>query len=52
MSFLFGRKQRPNTVDLSKQAKDFILKLDGPGGAAKVYILFAHWKVTSELWMS
>ncbi|KAG4028372.1 hypothetical protein MFRU_022g00900 [Monilinia fructicola] len=35
MSFLFGRKQRPNTVDLSKQAKDFILKLDGPGGAAK-----------------
>ncbi|RAL67231.1 hypothetical protein DID88_008005 [Monilinia fructigena] len=35
MSFLFGRKQRPNTVDLSKQAKDLILKLDGPGGAAK-----------------
>lgn len=39
MSFLFGRKPRPNTVDLSKQAKDLILKLDGPGGAAKVYLL-------------
>ncbi|KAM3069641.1 Hym1p [Clarireedia jacksonii] len=35
MSFLFGRKPRPNTVDLSKQAKDLILKIDGPGGAAK-----------------
>ncbi|CAD6449216.1 43561720-0fcd-45ee-9c9f-511509d3e91e [Sclerotinia trifoliorum] len=35
MSFLFGRRPRPNTVDLSKQAKDLILRLDGPGGAAK-----------------
>lgn len=37
MSFLFGRKQRPNTVDLSKQAKELILKLDGPGGTTKVF---------------
>ncbi|CAG8978089.1 hypothetical protein HYALB_00000761 [Hymenoscyphus albidus] len=35
MSFLFGRRPRTNTVDLSKQAREQILKLDGPGGAAK-----------------
>ncbi|EKD14654.1 uncharacterized protein L3040_000177 [Drepanopeziza brunnea f. sp. 'multigermtubi'] len=35
MSFLFGRRPRTNTVDLSKLAKDQISKLDGPAGAAK-----------------
>ncbi|CZS97404.1 conidiophore development protein hymA [Rhynchosporium agropyri] len=35
MSFLFGRRPRTNTVDLPKQAKDQIQKLDGPSGAAK-----------------
>lgn len=35
MSFLFGRRPRTNTVDLPKQAKEQITKLDGPGGAAK-----------------
>ncbi|KAI0484634.1 Mo25-like protein [Xylariaceae sp. FL0804] len=36
MSFLFGRaRTRTNTIDLSKQAKDHVLKLDGAGGAAK-----------------
>lgn len=37
MSFLFGRaRARTNTVDLPKQAKEQIVKLDGPGGTAKV----------------
>ncbi|PSS22109.1 hypothetical protein M430DRAFT_34105 [Amorphotheca resinae ATCC 22711] len=35
MSFLFGRRPRTNTVDLPKQAKEQLSKLDGPGGAAK-----------------
>ncbi|KAJ1338276.1 Mo25-like [Microdochium nivale] len=36
MSFLFGRgRARTNTLDLSKQARDHILKLDGPAGPAK-----------------
>ncbi|KAI0403029.1 Mo25-like protein [Xylaria palmicola] len=36
MAFLFGRgRSRTNTIDLSKQAKDHVLKLDGPGGPAK-----------------
>jgi len=35
MSFLFGRRPRTNTVDLPKQAKEQITRLDGPGGAAK-----------------
>ncbi|KAH7040395.1 Mo25-like protein [Microdochium trichocladiopsis] len=36
MSFLFGRgRTRTNTLDLSKQARDHVLKLDGPGGPAK-----------------
>jgi hypothetical protein len=36
MSFLFGRRPRTNTVDLPKQAKEQISKLDGPGDAVKV----------------
>lgn len=37
MSFLFGRNRaRPSTVDLPKQARDLVIKLDGPSGAAKV----------------
>jgi calcium binding protein 39 len=36
MSFLFGRRPRTNTVDLPKQAKEQISKLDGPGATAKV----------------
>ena len=36
MSFLFGRRPRTNTVDLPKQAKEQISKLDGSGAAAKV----------------
>ena len=39
MSFLFGRRPRTNTVDLPKQAKEQISKLDGPGGTVKVRIL-------------
>ncbi|KAI0547346.1 Mo25-like protein [Xylaria scruposa] len=36
MAFLFGRgRTRTNTIDLSKQAKDHVLRLDGPGGPAK-----------------
>lgn len=36
MSFLFGRaRTRTNTLDLSKQARDHVLKLDGAGGAGK-----------------
>jgi calcium binding protein 39 len=41
MSFLFGRRPRTNTVDLPKQAKEQISKLDGPAGAAKVGALLA-----------
>lgn len=37
MSFLFGRNRtRPSTVDLPKQARDYVTKLDGPNGQAKV----------------
>lgn len=40
MAFLFGRgRTRTNTIDLSKQAKDHVLKLDGAGGPAKVTII-------------
>jgi len=42
MSFLFGRRPRTNTVDLPKQAREQISKLDGPGGAAKVRYLFTE----------
>ncbi|KAF8852409.1 conidiophore development protein-like protein hymA [Acephala macrosclerotiorum] len=35
MSFLFGRRPRASTVDLPKQAKELIVKLDGPAGPAK-----------------
>ncbi|KAF3766328.1 Mo25-like protein [Cryphonectria parasitica EP155] len=36
MSFLFGRNRaRPSTVDLPKQARDYVTKLDGPAGPAK-----------------
>ncbi|KAG0651742.1 Conidiophore development [Hyphodiscus hymeniophilus] len=35
MSFLFGRRPRTNTVDLPKQAKEQISRLDGPGAAVK-----------------
>ncbi|KAI0973149.1 Mo25-like protein [Xylaria arbuscula] len=36
MAFLFGRgRSRTNTIDLSKQAKDHVLRLDGPGGPTK-----------------
>lgn len=35
MSFFFKSRTRTNTVDLPKQAKEHITKLDGPGGAAK-----------------
>ena len=47
MSFLFGRRPRTNTVDLPKQAKEQIPKLDGPGGAAKVTYL--SWKGVSRV---
>lgn len=40
MSFLFGRgRARASTVDLPKQAKEQIQRLDGPGGAAKVELI-------------
>ncbi|KAI0025838.1 Mo25-like protein [Xylariomycetidae sp. FL0641] len=36
MAFLFGRgRNRPNTIDLAKQAKEHVVKLDGMGGPAK-----------------
>ncbi|KAL7624732.1 Hym1p [Parahypoxylon ruwenzoriense] len=36
MSFLFSRgRTRTNTLDLSKQAREHVLKLDSPGGPAK-----------------
>ena len=47
MAFLFGRgKTRTNTIDLAKQAKDHVYRLDGPGGPAKVYAT-----VFSRLWL-
>ncbi len=37
MSFLFGRaKPKVNTAELPKQAKDILLKIETPAGAAKV----------------
>lgn len=46
MSFLFGRNRaRPSTVDLPKQARDSVTKLeklDGPSGQAKVKCAGTH----------
>lgn len=46
MSFLFGRNRaRPSTVDLPKQARDSVTKLeklDGPSGQAKVTCAGRH----------
>lgn len=46
MSFLFGRNRaRPSTVDLPKQARDSVTKLeklDGPSGQAKVRCASRH----------
>jgi len=37
MSFLFGRaRARTNAIDLPRQAKEHVVKLEGPQGAAKV----------------
>ncbi|KAK7442105.1 hypothetical protein Landi51_09745 [Colletotrichum acutatum] len=36
MSFLFGRARTRPAVDLPKQARDHVTKLEGPNGAAKV----------------
>lgn len=36
MSFLFGRARARTAADLPKQAREHVLKLDGPAGAAKV----------------
>ncbi|KAF6785576.1 hypothetical protein CMUS01_16553, partial [Colletotrichum musicola] len=35
MSFLFGRARTRPTVDLPKQARDHVTKLEGPNGASK-----------------
>ncbi|KXX81633.1 Conidiophore development protein hymA [Madurella mycetomatis] len=36
MSFFFGRtRTRTNTIDLARQARDHVTKLEGPAGAAK-----------------
>jgi hypothetical protein len=48
MSFLFGRRPRTNTVDLPKQAKEHISKLDGPAGAAKVG---AGWPLRRKIYL-
>lgn len=42
MSFLFGRRPRTNTVDLPKQAKEQILKLDGPAATAAAKVRNRH----------
>ncbi|ATY67457.1 conidiophore development hymA [Cordyceps militaris] len=36
MSFLFGRARARTAADLPKQAREHVLKLDGPTGTAKV----------------
>lgn len=36
MSFLFGRTRTRTAADLPKQAREHVLKLEGPNGAAKV----------------
>lgn len=36
MSFLFGRARTRTVTDLPKQAREHILKLEGPNGASKV----------------
>ncbi|RYO93362.1 hypothetical protein DL766_000752 [Monosporascus sp. MC13-8B] len=47
MSFFFSRgRTRTNTNDLPKQARDHVLKLDGPGGPAKAEELV---KVLSQM---
>ncbi len=43
MSFLFGRARARTAADLPKQAREHVLKLDGPAGTAKVrftYIVY------------
>jgi calcium binding protein 39 len=36
MSFLFGRARTRTVADLPKQAREHVLKLEGPQGPAKV----------------
>lgn len=36
MSFLFGRARARTAADLPKQAREHVLRLDGPAGTAKV----------------
>ncbi|KAM3462849.1 hypothetical protein MY5147_009770 [Beauveria neobassiana] len=38
MSFLFGRARARTAADLPKQAREHVLKLDGPTGTAKVLV--------------
>ena len=47
MSFLFGRRPRTNTVDLPKQAKEQMARLDGPGSAAKVHTISLYAEIES-----
>lgn len=52
MSFLFGRNRaRPSTVDLPKQARDYITKLDGPNGQAKVRREKPEQDLRSPTWL-
>lgn len=42
MSFLFGRARTRTVADLPKQAREHILKLEGPQGPSKVAIISPH----------
>lgn len=49
MSFLFGRARIRTAVDLPKQARDHIGKLDGPNGAAKVGLFFPFARYSESM---
>lgn len=42
MSFLFGRARTRTVADLPKQAREHVLKLEGPQGPSKVAIISPH----------
>lgn len=50
MSFLFGRRPRASTVDLPKQAKEQILKLDSPGAAGIAKVRKCFHKLSGVEW--
>jgi calcium binding protein 39 len=44
MSFLFGRARTRTVADLPKQAREHVLKLEGPQGPSKVATVLPRFR--------